>query len=457
VGAAKVNAAKVDAAKVNATKATKAPKASKAVRAARATKEVAADRAPVRAGRPDPSRGEGADRVFGTFRPPWRRPSRTALYNRRLQQASEQWPVMARVGALLFSHPEAVLGLLGRRPPVEVDGRVLNRETQALIELATRLQPGGADGSPLLDPEAMRPQLRRMARAAMPVRTDVHVVGRVIPGSAGAPGLPVRVYRQFGAGLGAPGSGRGRPPAIVFFHGGGWVTGDLDSHDAVCRLLAAVSGCIVVAVGYRLAPEDPYPAAVEDALAAYRWVHQHADEVGHTDGHVGVMGDSAGGNLAAVVARETRSGQAGPDVPAPLAQGLVYPALDARLDSPSVQAFSEGFFLTRQSMEFFRACYLPDSDQWGLPRVSPVLADDHGGLAPALVVTAGFDPLRDDGATYAAELAAAGVEVDYRCYDDQVHGFMSMGILPDSLALATEVCDSMGRLMRRSVRAAIAG
>ena len=143
--------------------------------------------------------------------------------------------------------------------------------------------------------------------------------------------------------------------------------------------------------------------------------------------------------------------------PPPVAQGLVYPALDARLDSPSAHAFSEGFFLTRQSMEFFRACYLPDPDQWGSPRVSPVLADDHSGLAPALVVTAGFDPLRDDGATYAADLAAAGVEVDYRCYDDQVHGFMSMGILPDSLALATEVCDSMGRLMRRSVRAAVGG
>ena len=116
-----------------------------------------------------------------------------------------------------------------------------------------------------------------MARAAMPVRTDVHVVGRVIPGPAGAPDMPVRVYRQFGAGLGAPGQGRGRPPAIVYFHGGGWVTGDLDSHDALCRMVAAVSGCIVVAVGYRLAPEDPFPAAVEDALAAYRWVHQHAD------------------------------------------------------------------------------------------------------------------------------------------------------------------------------------
>jgi acetyl esterase len=454
----KADAAKVDGAKVNnATKAAKAPKASKAVRAARATKAVASDRAPVRRGPPDPSGGEGGDRALGVFRPPWRRPSRTALYNRRVQRASEQWPALALLGTRLFSHPEVVIGLLGGRPPVEVDGRVLNRGTQALIELATRLQPGGADGAPLIDPEVMRPQMRRMARAAMPVRTDVHVVGRVIPGPVGPPGLPVRLYRQFGAGLGAPGPGRGRPPAIVFFHGGGWVTGDLDTHDAVCRLLAAVSGCIVVAVAYRLAPEDPFPAAVEDALATYRWVHQHADEVGHAEGQVGVMGDSAGGNLAAVVARETRSGQAGPDVPAPVAQGLVYPALDARLDSASAHAFSDGFFLTRQSMEFFRACYLPDSDQWSSPRVSPVLAHDHGGLAPALVVTAGFDPLRDDGATYAAGLAAAGVEVDYRCYDDQVHGFMSMGIVPDSLSLATEVCDSMGRLMRRSVRAALAG
>jgi acetyl esterase len=370
-----------------------------------------------------------------------------------VQQASEHWPLVARLARGLFSHPDLLLGLLGGGAEMEVDGRVLNRQTQALLALATRLQPAGGPDSPtVFDPVVMRPQLTRWARAAMPVRTDVHVFGRVVPGPEGAPGIPVRVYRQFGTGI------RERPPAIVFYHGGGWVTGDLDSHDALCRLLAVASGCVVVSVAYRLAPEAPFPAAVEDAVSAYAWVQRRSDELGHAEGQVGVMGDSAGGNLAAVVAMETRTGTGGdgPDVPPPVAQGLIYPALDARLDSASVRTLGDGFFLTRESMEFFRGCYLPDRDQWETPRVSPLLAEDHGGLAPALVVTAGFDPLRDDGAHYAEALARSGVEVEYRCYDDQVHGFMGMGVLPDSLALATEVCDSMGRLMRRSVAAATA-
>ncbi len=379
-----------------------------------------------------------------------------ALYNRRIQRVHERWPLVTRLGAALLSRPDLVLGLVGKRPPVERDGRVLNRSIQALLEVTNRLEglsdgPGNAQPAP--DPAVLRAQLTRMARAAMPIRTDVHVAGRIIPGPAGAPPIPIRVYRRYGAGIG-PASGRhGRPPAIVYFHGGGWVTGDLDSHDGSCRLLAAVSGCIVVAIGYRLAPEDPFPAAVDDALAAYVWVHRHSAELGCAAGQVGVMGDSAGGNLAAVVALETRSGvgSAGPGVPPPVAQGLIYPAVDARLDTASMRTMSEGFFLTFEGMEYFRQTYLPERADWETPRASPLLADDHHGLAPALIVTAGFDPLRDDGVNYAEALAKAGVEVEYRCYDDQVHGFFGMGLLTDSLALATEVCDAMGRLMRRSV------
>jgi acetyl esterase len=297
----------------------------------------------------------------------------------------------------------------------------------------------------------------RRARLAMPVRTDVHVTGRVVRDPGGSSAIPMRIYRQFGTGIGGDRSGS-RTPAIVYFHGGGWVAGGLDSHDATCRMLAAASGCIVVSVAYRLAPEDPYPAAVDDALAAYAWVQRHRREVGHAEGQVGVMGDSAGGNLAAVVALETRRGSGGPpDVPPPVAQGLVYPVLDARLDSPSVRSAGTGFFLTLETMELFRALYVPDRSLWETARVSPLLADDHRDLAPALVVTAGFDPLRDDGARYAEALAKSGVDVEYRCYDDQVHGFMGMGVLPDSLALATEVCDAMGRLMRRAAAVGAAG
>jgi acetyl esterase len=378
------------------------------------------------------------------------------LYNRRLQRTNERWPLATRLGSALFSRPGLVLGLTGGRSPVERDGRVLNRSVQALLALVNRMDgfsDGPADATQADDPAAMRTQLTRMARLAMPVRTDVHVTGRVIPGPEGAPDLLVRVYRQYGTGIGPTSGGRGRPPAIVYYHGGGWVTGDLDSHDASCRLLAAVSGCVVVAVDYRLAPEDPFPAAVDDALAAYSWVQRHSDDLGFAPGQVGVMGDSAGGNLAAVVALETRSGNGAgaPDVSPPVAQGLVYPAVDARFGTESFRTVGDGFFLNRAGMEFFRGTYLPDRADWETARVSPLLAADHRGLAPALIVTAGFDPLRDDGANYAAALGEAGVEVEYRCYDDQVHGFFGMGLLPDSWALATEVCDAMGRLMRRSV------
>jgi acetyl esterase len=344
---------------------------------------------------------------------------------------------------------------MGKRAPVERDGRVLNRGIQAMIEMADRFGgvndgPPDADGPP--DLAAMRSQLRRRARAVMPIRTDVHVSGRLIPGPEGAPEIPVRIYRQYGSGLGSGPEGRTSLPAIVYFHGGGWVCGDLESHDASCRMLAAVSHCLVVAVDYRLAPEHPYPAAVEDAQAAYRWVQRHHQELGISPGQVGVMGDSAGGNLAAVVAQELRapSGSSVPDLPPPVAQGLVYPALDARLDSPSMHSMSSGLFLTRTSMEFYRRQYLPRRSDWEAAGASPLLAEDVSGLAPALIVTAGFDPLRDDGSRYATRLREAGVDVEYRCYDDQIHGFMSMGFLADSLALATEVCDAMGRMMRRS-------
>lgn len=368
---------------------------------------------------------------------------------------SEHWPLVTRLGAGLLSHPELLLAVLGDRRPVEIDGRVLNRGLQAMLAVTSHLEgfsEGGPDAVGTSDPVVMRAQLHRMTRAAMPVRTDVHVTGRVVPGPEGAPPIPIRVYRQFGTGLGRGGGRRTRPPAIVYYHGGGWVTGSLDTHDASCRMLAVASGCIVVSVEYRLAPEDPFPAAVDDVLAAYTWVYRHSDELGFEPGRVGVMGDSAGGNLAAVVALETRPGvgSVDADVAPPVAQGLIYPALDARLDTESIRTMSDGFFLTRAGMEYFRETYLPDPADWVKAKASPLLAGDHRGVAPALVVTAGFDPLRDDGVNYAEALRKAGVEVEYRCYDDQVHGFMGMGVLPDSLALATEVSDAMGRLMRRS-------
>jgi len=385
--------------------------------------------------------------------PPGRRPGgprgrggRPGLYDRRVRARDERWSVPGRILTGVLARPGLVLAATGQRPPVERGGRVLNRGVQALLALTDLVERASSRGGTSSDPLGDRGAFDASAKVAMPVRTDVHVTGRRIPGPEGAPDIPVRIYRRFGVGIGRPDH---LPAAITYFHGGGWVVGSLDSHDASCRLLAAVSGCVVVAVDYRLAPEHPFPAAVEDALAAYAWVQAGHAELGTAPGRVGVMGDSAGGNLAAVVALATREG----DVPAPLAQGLVYPAVDAHLDTPSLREMGEGFFLTREGMETFRGHYVPDPADWEDWRVSPLLAGDKRGVAPALVVTAGFDPLRDDGASYAEALGSAGVPVEYRCYDDVIHGFFGMGLVPDCLALATEVCAAMGSLMRRSVPA----
>ena len=314
-------------------------------------------------------------------------------------------------GALAL--PEPVIDRIVGAPPIVRDGRVLNRRVQAMISLGERL---GLTGESSPSVERRRAELRRSAAIGMPLLAGVYVTERRIPGPAGE--IPVRVYRRIGL--------TGSVPAIVYLHGGGWVVGDLDTHEGSCRLLALESDCVVVSVDYRLAPEHPFPAAIDDAVAAYRWVHEQAMELAVEPGRVGVMGDSAGGNLAAVVAQVTRD----TDVPAPTAQCLVYPATDALLREPSHELFADGFFLTEESIEWYRAQYLPDRNDWDSPLASPIEAPDLSGLCPALVVTAGFDPLRDEGHRYAERLADAGVAVRYRCYDDMVHGFFGMGVLP---------------------------
>jgi acetyl esterase len=331
-------------------------------------------------------------------------------------------------GALAL--PEPVIDRIVGAPPIVRDGRVLNRRVQAMISLGERL---GLTGERSPSVEQRRADLRRSAAIGMPLLAGVYVTERRIPGPAGE--IPVRVYRRIGL--------TGSVPAIVYLHGGGWVVGDLDTHEGSCRLLALESDCVVVSVDYRLAPEHPFPAAIDDAVAAYRWVHEQAMELAVEPGRVGIMGDSAGGNLAAVVAQVTRD----TDVPAPTAQCLVYPATDALLREPSHELFADGFFLTEESIEWYRAQYLPDRNDWDSPLASPIEAPDLSGLCPALVVTAGFDPLRDEGRRYAERLADAGVAVRYRCYDDMVHGFFGMGVLPGGMGLAAEVCAGMGELM----------
>ncbi len=337
----------------------------------------------------------------------------------------------SRAAERLLSLPDPLLDRLIGAPPVVRDGRVLDRRLQALLALSARVGVEPDRSTP--DVAQRRAELRRVADLGMPRRQGLHVVDRRVPGPAGD--IPVRIYRRYGLPESAP--------AIVYLHGGGWVNGDLDTHDGSCRLLADESECIVVAVDYRLAPEHPFPAAIDDAVAAYRWVHQHALDLSIEPGRVGVMGDSAGGNLAAVIAQVTRD----TDVPPPTAQCLVYPATDAHLREPSHELFADGFFLTREAILWYRDQYLPDASDWDSPLASPIEQADLSGLAPALVVTAGFDPLRDEGRRYAERLADAGVATRYRCYDDMVHGFFGMGILPGGMAMATEICLGMGDLM----------
>ncbi len=338
-----------------------------------------------------------------------------------------------RAARRLLAAPAPILDRVIGAPPIVVDGRVMDRRVQALLSLGARLAPGD-DASRSFDVATRRKEMDRITSIGMPLRQGIHVTGRTIAGPEGD--VHARVYRPFGLG--------DRPPAIVYFHGGGWAVGSLDAYEGSCRLIAADAGCVVVSIDYRLAPEHPFPAPLDDCLAAYRWVRTHTRELGIDHDRIGVMGDSAGGNLAAVVAQVTMDDS----VPPPMVQTLIYPAVEASLSKPSHDLFADGFGLTRADMEWYRDMYLPDRSTWDLPTVSPLLAASLDGVAPAIVATAGFDPLRDEGDAYAERLANADVAVRWRCYDDMIHGFFGMGVIPECLAMATEIASATGDQLR---------
>ena len=247
-------------------------------------------------------------------------------------------------------------------------------------------------------------------------------------------GVPLRLYRPLDAGHGAPAR-----PVLVYFHGGGWTIGDLDTHDVLCRQLCAAAGIAVVAVDYRLGPEHRFPAAVDDCLAATRWVRREATALGIDGTRLAVGGDSAGGNLAAVVALSLRDAA---DFE-PAFQLLIYPATDQRAGAPSHTTNGQGYLLTADSIAYYRGHYFADPAQWGDWRGSPLLAADLGRLPPALVLTAGYDPLRDEGLHYADALSAAGNRVQYICFERQVHGFITMGRVLDEANTAVALCASV--------------
>jgi acetyl esterase len=242
------------------------------------------------------------------------------------------------------------------------------------------------------------------------------VENRRIPGPAGE--IPVRVYRP---------EARGALPALCYFHGGGFVLCNLETHDGVCRSLANAARCAVVSVDYRLAPEHPFPAAPEDCYAATRWVAEQGGEIGVDASRIAVGGDSAGGNLTAVVAQMARD-RRGPRLAYQL---LVYPVTDARFDTASYRDNAEGYFLTTAMMKWFWKKYLADAADALHPYASPLRAKDLAGLPPGLCITAEYDPLRDEGEAYAARLREAGVPVATSRYDGMFHGFFGMGALLD--------------------------
>jgi len=254
------------------------------------------------------------------------------------------------------------------------------------------------------------------------------------PGPGTAPPVRLRVIRP------KPDQGHARWPALVFFHGGGWVIGDLDTHDTLCRALALQAGVAVVSVDYRLAPEHRFPAAVEDSVAATCWVHAHAEALGIDATRLAVGGDSAGGNLAAVVALSLRDGSA-PEVFESLRhQMLIYPATDMRRLAPSHALNGQGYLLTREMLAWYHGHYMGGTEQDADWRASPVRHPDLSGLPPALVLTAGYDPLRDEGLQYAQALSQAGVRCSHVCFERQIHGFILMGRILDEAHTAVALC-----------------
>lgn len=340
----------------------------------------------------------------------------------------------SRVMLRVLPHvPDAVKRLLLRRRTVTVDGNTLDTTLQFMLAAQRSAGVNGLVASS--DVAVARSQLRTLS-AMIDAGISVGVRDSTIPGPTGP--LPVRHYTpadvSVSGGTSRERSSAGPAPLLVFFHGGGFVVGDLETHDALCRLLCRDAGIHVMAVDYRLAPEHPAPAAVDDCYAAYRWALAHAAELGADPTRVAVGGDSAGGNLAAVVSQLARND----DITVPALQVLLYPATDFSSDTRSKTLFAENFFLTKKDMDWFRDNYLTGSAlDVGDPRVSPLLADDLSGLPPAMVLTGGFDPLRDEGNQYAEALAAAGVPVDHRQFGPVVHAFANFFPLGGASATAT--------------------
>ena len=317
--------------------------------------------------------------------------------------------------------PDAWLGRLGSRLHISRDGFTLDPRVRFAMGLMHRANAG--KGLHAFGVQGAREQMARLPALMDPEPPKVlRVHESEFDGPRGM--VRVRIY--------APPGVHGDAPVLLYFHGGGGVVGDLETHDVPCRALCRTAECTVVSVEYGLAPEDPFPAGLNDCVAAFRWIRDHPELV-DSNGQVAVGGDSMGANLAASVALATR------DEGGPCFQLLIYPMTDPVEASASREAFARGFLLEAETIAWFERTYLNGADPSD-PRIAVLRAPDLGGVAPAYIATAGFDPLRDEGQAYADALDAAGVAVTRRCFGEQVHGFLHMtGAVPSAAEALQEL------------------
>lgn len=302
--------------------------------------------------------------------------------------------------------PDGVIRLLVGRPVV-LDGQRLHPETQLALKL---LALAGAPEVEELTPVQARARVAQDARTFQGPKVGLDEVRELeLPGASTS--IPARLY--------VPDGTESETALVVYLHGGGFVVGDLDTHDSLCRFLARHSGARIVSVDYRLAPEAPFPASLDDARAAFRGVVEQAADLSADPGRIGVAGDSAGGNLAVGVARLCLEDGG----PGPAFQLLFYPWLDLAHKRPSYRLFGEGFYLTESDLDWYAGKYLARADEAQDPRCSPLQADSLAGLPPTYVATAGFDPLRDEGEDFARRLRSSGVPVALRRHAGLIHGF----------------------------------
>jgi acetyl esterase len=321
--------------------------------------------------------------------------------------------------------------MLFGKPPT-IDGQTLSHETHALLTLARWSgSEGFFAGRGVAEARAQSRYEARVAARAKPIR--VASVRRLeMPGPNGP--IPARLYVPI---LPTP---EAEAPLLVYYHGGGWVIGDLDMYDDLCRLIATASGAMVLSVDYRLAPEHPFPRPLEDAFAAFEWAAANAEELGADPARIGVGGDSAGGNMAAVVSQMAVAGGGA----RPAMQLLFYPVTDSAEDTRSRLLFSEGFILTKADMDAFEAAYLPPGADASDQRISILKCPDLAGLPPAYVATAGFDPLRDEGEAYALRMRDCGVRVALRRHSGLIHTFVNQtAVSRAALAAVLEACGAL--------------